>query len=62
MDTVAQRICERLAQATGTLTDIPYPTWEQATESHKELCRELARVSQYPEKTEDKPKAKKAKS
>lgn len=50
MDTVAQRMANAAHQMVGRFTDIPYPDWDNATESQKEFWRELARVSQEPKK------------
>lgn len=54
MDTVAQRLAEAAHQMVGRFTDIPYPDWEGSTEAQREFWRELARVSQDPEKPKKK--------
>lgn len=46
MDKVAQRLADKAHDLCGTLTDIPYATWEEATETGREFWREIARASQ----------------
>lgn len=50
MDKVAQRMADKAAAMVGIHTDIPYADWENATDHQREFWRELARVSQEPEK------------
>ena len=58
MDKVAQRLADKAHSLRGVLTDTPYASWADATESQREFWREIARASQDAEPEKPK-KAKK---